>query len=162
MKLIMVAALGAGLYLATRAPEVGEVSDQGQSQGPRGIRNNNPGNIRHGDSWQGMAQEQADSAFVQFEAPEWGVRAMVRILRSYHARGVDTLEEIIETWAPPVENNTEAYIEHVSKATGMLPGHGINPDNSFQMLDLIEAIIAHENGVQPYPRAVLQKGFDLA
>ena len=39
---------------------------------PRGIRNHNPGNIRHGDKWQGLSAEQTDSSFCVFDAPEYG------------------------------------------------------------------------------------------
>ena len=33
---------------------------------PRGIRNNNPGNIRHSDQWKGLTPEQPDPDFCTF------------------------------------------------------------------------------------------------
>lgn len=126
---------------------------------PRGIRNNNPGNIRHGDNWQGMADIQRDKSFVTFIQPEYGIRAMTKILHSYKRRGVDTVAEIITTWAPPVENDTISYINHVAHKLG------VNPDKPIEQSDypeLIAAIIHHENGVQPYSHSVISAGVAMA
>lgn len=91
----------------------------------RGIRNNNPANIRKGDKWQGMAAQQTDKAFVQFSSMEWGVRALIKTLYTYvtkHDR--HTIEQIINAWAPPHENNTLAYINTIK---GMLSSKYDNP-----------------------------------
>ena len=47
---------------------------------PRGIRNNNPGNIKLGTNWDGLSDEQNDDVFCQFKEPVWGIRALMRIL----------------------------------------------------------------------------------
>lgn len=125
---------------------------------PRGIRNNNPGNIRWDGStqWRGMVA--ADPAgFVIFDTPENGIRAMSRILDSYGRRGVITLESIISTWAPTAENNTGAYIDHLAGILGIMPG-----DTVQDRAGLIAGIIKHENGVQPYPLATIERGIALA
>ena len=77
---LLVAATGTGLYVMAR-----------------GIRNNNPGNIRHGSSkWQGMSATQTDSEYIQFDDPVYGIRAIVKLLRNYQSRhGLNTIEEII-------------------------------------------------------------------
>jgi hypothetical protein len=127
----------------------------------RGIRNNNPGNIdRHiGVQWQGMAPDQStDGRFVVFTAPEWGIRAIARILRSYMGRGNVTIAQIISTWAPPSENNTNAYIAAVSAEVG-IPANA--PVSAANIPALIAAIIRHENGQQPYPPDVIAKGIEL-
>lgn len=127
----------------------------------RGIRNNNPGNIdrQKGVNWQGMAADQsADPRFVVFSAPEWGIRAMARILRTYQGRGDVTIAQIISKWAPPSENNTNAYIGAVSSEVGIPPNVPVGPA---QMPALIAAIIRHENGQQPYPPEVIAKGIEL-
>ena len=65
---------------------------------PRGIRNRNPGNIDRGrDRWQGMADDQSpDPRFVVFTEAEWGIRAIVRVLRSYRDRhGLETVRAIV-------------------------------------------------------------------
>jgi hypothetical protein len=129
--------------------------------GPRGIRNNNPGNIRHGgDKWQGMAAEQTDPEFVQFTAPEWGIRAIVVILRNYRTLyGRNTIRKIITRWAPPTENNTGAYIDNVSRALGIGPDDQLNEG---LIPGLVAAIIRHENGLQPYDVALIDYGVSLA
>lgn len=127
--------------------------------GSRGLRNNNPGNIRKdGTQWQGMAPTQTDPAFVQFIAPEWGIRAMTKILANYFGRGLNTVQEIINTWAPPTENDTASYVAHVAgligvSADAVLPGTAVPA--------LVAAIIQHENGQQPYPAELIAQGVTM-
>lgn len=126
----------------------------------RGLRNNNPGNIRKSSTaWQGMAPQQTDSAFVQFVAPEWGIRAMGKILQNYMARGLTSIQDIISTWAPPTENDTQAYINAVSGDTGIMPGSIVTQAD---LPALVSAIIRHENGTNPYPPELVQQGLSLA
>ena len=84
----------------------------------RGIRNNNPANIRRGCNWKGLAEKQTDKEFCQFVTMTWGVRALLVILRTYVRKyHLHTVREIITRWAPPSDgNNTEKYIEFVEKA----------------------------------------------
>jgi len=129
--------------------------------GPRGIRNHNPGNIRRGgDQWQGMAAEQTDPEFVQFIAPEYGIRAMAVVLNNYRTLyGRNTIRKIITRWAPPVENDTDAYINSVARSLG------VGPDDQLSVAHtpaLIAAIIRHENGIQPYDVALIDYGVQLA
>lgn len=81
----------------------------------RGIRNNNPANIRRGCNWKGLAKVQPDREFCQFVTMTWGVRALLVTLRTYVVKHhLHTVGEIINRWAPPSdENNTEAYIKFV-------------------------------------------------
>lgn len=135
-----------------------EVSPAGRL--PRGIRNNNPGNIEHGDNWLGLAGEQSDERFVTFKEPEYGIRAMSKIFDSYARRGVDTVREIIGTWAPAGENDVDAYVASVARRSGLRPGQKITTDG--ERAALIEAMIHHENGAQPYAMAVIEAGIRLA
>ena len=72
----------------------------------RGIRNNNPLNIRHSaDRWQGASEEQTDKNFVQFKSMAYGYRAAWRILQTYYERFAHqsrgfTVRNIISRWAP--------------------------------------------------------------
>lgn len=126
----------------------------------RGIRNKNPGNIERGsDRWQGMADDQSDSRFVVFDSPEYGIRAMARILNSYANRGLVTVDEIISTWAPPFENDTQSYITSVSRRIGIEPD---KPLTDADYPQLIAAIIHHENGINPYSQELIQRGIELA
>ncbi len=62
----------------------------------RGIRNNNPGNIRKGDNWQGLAAEQTDEAFCVFRSAEYGIRALVKVLLNYEKKyGLNTVRKLL-------------------------------------------------------------------
>lgn len=84
----------------------------------RGIRNNNPANIRRGCNWKGLAEKQTDREFCQFVTMTWGVRALLVTLRTYVVKHkLHTIPQIIERWAPPQDGNaTNRYIEFVEKA----------------------------------------------
>lgn len=127
---------------------------------PRGIRNNNPGNIeRTSVKWKGMAAVQTDPRFITFNGPEWGIRAMARILLGDWREGQNTIASLISEWAPDFENNTKAYIEAVAKACKTDP---YRPCNVPELLvQIITAIIKHENGIQPYSTDIIQLGIDL-
>ena len=94
---------------------------------PRGIRNNNPLNIRRGkDQWQGLRAQQTDASFCQFESLEYGWRAAFYLLTRtyYHKYRLYTIRMIINKWAPPNENLTETYIQNVSRLTRISPSAG--------------------------------------
>lgn len=84
----------------------------------RGIRNNNPANIRLGCNWKGLAEKQTDKEFCQFVTMTWGVRALLVTLRTYVVKHkLHTIRDIIYRWAPPSDGNkTEKYVEFVEKA----------------------------------------------
>lgn len=131
----------------------------------RGIRNNNPGNIRWRDKWIGLVPEQqrTDTAFCQFVSPECGIRAMIIILNHYQIQhGLNTIAGIIHRWAPPEENDTQAYINSVVTVTGIPAHKHLDLSDSTTMLKLVQAIIVHENGYQPYDASVLQRAEKLA
>lgn len=83
----------------------------------RGIRNNNPANIRRSaDKWVGLSSVQADKAFFQFTNMTYGIRALIVTLHTYvYKYDLHTIDQIIKRFAPPVENQTDAYI-HTIKA----------------------------------------------
>ena len=89
----------------------------------RGIRNNNPLNIRRtATKWKGQRPEQTDPHFVQFTAMEWGFRAAFCLLGTYADKyGLRSVEQIVSRWAPPSENISESYIAHVCRMTGFTP-----------------------------------------
>jgi hypothetical protein len=127
----------------------------------RGLRNNNPGNIdRNSIKWQGMAADQSgDPRFIVFTSPQYGIRAIARILMGDWREGKNTIAALIHEWAPPVENDTDAYVRAVGKACGVDP---YRPCDIPSLLPrMIPAIIQHENGSQPYPQDVIQLGIDL-
>lgn len=133
---------------------------------PRGVRNCNPGNIRKSsEPWRGLApsDEQTDPAFFRFQTPEWGVRALAVILRTYQTKhGLKTVKAIIGRWAPPMENDTGAYAAAVAKAVGVAVDEPIRLDDTDNMRGMVLAIIRHENGEQPYSMDVINHGLLLA
>lgn len=121
---------------------------------PRGIRNNNPGNIRLAATpWQGQKRFQLDPAFAEFDDPVMGLRALMRLLLTYHAKyGLDTVESIINRYAPPVENATDGYIHQVAKAVGKGRREMLDLSQPAQLQALARAIVRHENGAPPRGR----------
>ena len=127
----------------------------------RGLRNNNPGNIRlDGTQWQGMKPVQTDGDFVQFISPEYGLRALTHVLRSYKQRGINTVAAIFNRYAPPSENDTRAYVQDVADALGVDANAVIDIDN--YLPQLLAAITEHENGLNPYASTTINAGIALA
>lgn len=127
---------------------------------PRGIRNNNPGNIKYnGIAWRGLATPPSDGIFCVFNQPHDGIRALARLLKNYNRMyGLRTINSIITRFAPTSENKTAAYINSVARAMKRDPHELLDLDKPEIMLTLMQAIIRHENGVQPYTDNELQKG----
>lgn len=131
---------------------------------PPGIRNNNPGNIRRsGDKWQGLAKLQRDSRFFTFETPIYGIRAIVRLLINYQDKYLlHSIPELISRWAPPSENNTQAYIAAVVKRSGLSADQVLDMHRYEDVKPLVQAIIWQENGQQPYSDQQIDKALVLA
>ena len=129
----------------------------------RGIRNNNPGNIRKGEKWKGLSEHQTDSSFCIFVSPEYGIRALVKILLTYYKKyKLNTVKKIISRYAPPSENETESYIKSVANQLGVASDEEINLSSVAVLAVLLRAIIRHENGEQPYSDEQILKGIHLA
>lgn len=129
---------------------------------PRGLRNNNPGNIEAStDRWEGQAG--SDGRFATFDTPEAGIRALARTLLAYQDKhGLNTVEGIIGRWAPPRENNTKAYARAVADAIGFETTTPLDLKDARVLQSLTRAIIAHENGRQPYAEYVIRAGVESA
>lgn len=129
---------------------------------PRGLRNNNPGNIRiTKDKWQGLSPVQNDSSFFQFTEIKWGYRALIRTLQNYRRKhGCQTIADFIRRWAPECENNTSGYITRV--CTEMQVFSTFVPDVSDKdtMCAFAAAISQVENGV-PAVMADVESGWQL-
>lgn len=114
---------------------------------PRGIRNNNPLNIRIGNCWLGEVREPTDPDFEQFISMVYGVRAgfvlLRRYIRHYHRT---TIPQVIAAWAPSSENNTEAYITAVCQMSKISRDETLDYYNQDQMYRLMDAMIFHECG----------------
>lgn len=151
--LLWILGSAAGLWLLSRtergqvvaADVVGAVKN---ALTPRGIRNNNPGNIEWiataSKRWRGMVGQ--DGRYGVFDTAANGIRAIGGELRASIARG-QTLAQAIAEWAPATENNTNAYQRAVSSETGILLDTRLA---THHVAAVAAAIIKHENGVQPY------------
>lgn len=133
---------------------------------PRGIRNNNPLNIRVGNNWKGEKRPQSDKAFEQFESMQYGVRAGLIILRKYMSgyngltEKFNTIEKMIRRWAPPSENNTRSYIEQVSKLSGIPSRQQISFSQRNYMVAIVDAMIRVECG-QAIDRQIIESAYDM-
>lgn len=121
---------------------------------PRGIRNNNPGNIDYNraNKWKGQLGLEVGTPkprFARFDTPENGIRAIAKLLLGYHRKGFTTVAAMINRWAPPVENDTGSYAHAVAKRLGVKPDQPITLDYKTLVI-FVTAIIMHENGMQPY------------
>lgn len=131
---------------------------------PRGLRNANPGNIRKSkDKWQGLAAQQTDPDFFTFDKPVWGIRAIARILINYQDKyDLTTPEGIINRWAPTVENNSRAYVDDVCRRAGWQADEHVDMQSYDDCRKMVEAIIYHENGAQPYSAMEIDEALKLA
>lgn len=131
------------------------------SSQPRGLRNNNAGNIRGNDRYKWLGEIGRDNDnFVIFDTPENGLRALARILQTYRERyGLNTIAGILSRYAPPSENNTESYIKHATRAMGIRRDTPLSPQDYPR---LMAVIVAHENGQQPYSMAQINEGYQRA
>ena len=68
----------------------------------RGLRNNNPGNIRLSRTvWQGEIRPSRDRSFCQFRTMAYGYRALIKLLQNYRRNnGCRTIADFINRWAP--------------------------------------------------------------
>lgn len=122
---------------------------------------NNPLNIKYNkaNNWLGQTGQNS-RGFVIFDRPENCYRAGAKILASYAKRGINTVESIIRTWAPPSDNNpTEGYIDFVVKQTGFQRGQKLTSGN---YTDLLIALTRFEIGSFPFSRAVVANGVKAA
>jgi hypothetical protein len=169
--LLIVAALGAGGYLLKKhiqnEPLLPEPGVPGSSSGggttvlPRGIRNNNPGNIMWDarNNWNGQTGKDA-AGFSIFSEAKWGIRAMSRVLDAYARRGLDTIAKIIPEYTKGdkalIQGN---YISFLEKQMAVNRDLQLNP--ALHRVALIRAMIQFENGQQPYSTNYIKEAIAL-
>lgn len=138
---------------------------------PRGIRHNNPGNIRRTKTaWQGESTLQDDPDFIRFDDAQHGLRALMKTLITYQEKyDIEHVQGLILRWAPPSENNTAAYITAVAERVGVKPMDYISVEIPENLIRLAQAITRHENGKCPdptlpwwYPDETYEKAAEMA
>ena len=139
---------------------------QKQVKEPRGIRNNNPLNIKKGCNWIGERPNQSDPVFEEFQTMQLGIRAAFKLMRN-HITGykgtrpkMNTLKKLIAVWAPPTENSTTRYVDYVSAQVGLSPSDIIDPDNRALMCKIARAMAHVECGEWLEPN-LFESAWDL-
>lgn len=137
---------------------------------PRGVRNNNPGNIiKSGIEWQGeLKQTLGEDKFEVFDTPEHGVQALGELLLRYQRgpRQIKNIRDAIGTWAPPTENDTAAYIAKVARDLKVADDAPLDFSDPPTLRALAVAIGEMECGAAPfhekYTDAIIDAGISAA
>lgn len=114
---------------------------------PRGLRNNNPLNIRkNSDVFQGEVVPSRDTAFKQFKTMAYGYRAGFKILSNYfRVYRLTTIRQMVSRWAPENENNTSAYVSLVASYSEIGPDDPLKFDRE-HMIPIVAGMSRVENG----------------
>lgn len=132
----------------------------------RGIRNNNPLNIRKGNAWQGEREKQSDPIFEEFKSMEYGLRAGLKLMRNYiegrtaTKKKYDTISKLISRWAPPIENATNRYIWFVADSVGKNPLERIDFKDKSLMVGICAAMVKVECGTT-IDKDIIESAYDL-
>jgi hypothetical protein len=97
---------------------------------PRGVRNNNFGNIKDGPfaKTQPGYKGADDEGHAIFETPEHGAQAMHALLETYGRKGMKTIRDVTSRWAPASDgNDPDAYARFVA--------NGGDPDAPIDLAD---------------------------
>ena len=128
---------------------------------PRGIRNNNPLNIRRGTNWLGLSKHQTDPAFCQFDSMTYGLRAGLIIIRTYMMKyKLTTIHSIVTRWAPPSENDTNAYVKSVSSMMRMHALQTFDFGDRGRIVALVSAMCKVETGIS-IDQKLIESAYDL-
>lgn len=127
----------------------------------RGISNCNPGNIRISKvKYLGEVTPSKDKAFKQFSTMAWGYRAMFVLLHTYSKNGYKTIRQMINRYAPLIENHTENYIKFVAERAKIFADVEIDTTDPAEMIPVVSAMSQMENGV-PAVAEQVQQGWEL-
>ena len=115
----------------------------------RGLRNNNPGNIRRSKvRYKGEVRPSRDPEFKEFSSMAYGYRAVFVLLDTYRSRyGLTTIRQMLNRYAPPEENFTEGYVRFVSDYSGVMPDEIVDTRSEMDMIPIVSAMSKIENGV---------------
>ncbi|CAM3052258.1 Lytic transglycosylase domain-containing protein [Escherichia coli] len=113
----------------------------------RGIRNNNPGNLNFAGQKGATLESGPNARFASFPTMLEGIAALDRQVMLYLKRGKNTIDQIIDIYAPSSDgNNTSSYKSYLAQYTGLGVKEKIDGSNFEIMRKLIQGIINHENG----------------
>ncbi|PRP68615.1 hypothetical protein BUE93_21485 [Chromobacterium amazonense] len=129
---------------------------------PRGIRNNNPGNLQYVGQAGAVKEGGAGGRFAVFATPQAGLDAMAQQLKRYANSGLTSISDIANKWAPASENNTAAYVAAVAKRMGVDGKQSLDLSRAEVLRSLMDAMIVQENGRNPYARQMLSASASAA
>lgn len=162
----------AGIIKGEKAPLTEQITPQSQMMTApsidgglsdvRGVRNKNPFNLRGNDDWYGKKGSD-EQGFAQFAYPTDGLRAgALNLINQQKKHGVRNIRQLITKYAPPNENDTEAYINKVAKFVGVTPNQDIQLSNKATLSRVMNAILMQENGKHPYTPKMIENAATLA
>ena len=128
----------------------------------RGLRNNNPGNIRRSRvRYKGEVRPSRDPDFKEFSTMAYGYRAVFVLLDTYRSRyGLNTIRQMLNRYAPPTENFTEGYVRFVADYSGVMPDEVVDTRSEKDMIPIVAAMSKIENGVAANIEDV-ERGWEL-
>lgn len=128
----------------------------------RGLRNNNPGNIRRSRvRYKGEVRPSRDPDFKEFSTMAYGYRAVFVLLDTYRSRyGLATIRQMLNRYAPPTENFTEGYVRFVADYSGVMPDEVVDTRSEKDMIPIVAAMSKIENGVAANI-ADVERGWEL-
>jgi hypothetical protein len=143
----------------TVMPAPASTSIQSGTVFPRGIRNHNPLNIEWDGKTQWRGMTGTDGPYIIFALPEDGIRCGAKVLKAkVYVHDLPSIAEIIPVFAPADDgNDVDAYIQDVSARSGIAPTDSLVPLTTDNLTRLVTAFIWHENGMQPYDDALIQR-----
>ena len=128
----------------------------------RGLRNNNPGNIRRSRvRYKGEVRPSRDPDFKEFETMAYGYRAVFVLLDTYRSHyGLNTIRQMLNRYAPPTENFTEGYVRFVADCSGVMSDEVVDTRSERDMIPIVAAMSKIENGVAANIEDV-ERGWEL-
>lgn len=128
----------------------------------RAERNNNPGNLNFVGQAGATLEGGNNARFAKFGSTAEGVSALAKQLQRYGERGLDTVSKIINKYAPSSENNTQAYIDALSKRLGVSGDQRLDLSDSNTLTGLIKGIARHEAGSDYLSDSDVMTGLSMA
>lgn len=134
----------------------------GSTKKTRAERNFNPGNLNYAGQAGASLEAGSNARFAKFNSEEEGIAALVRQLRLYHQRGIDTIGEIVKKYAPPSENDTQAYVANMARWTGLSADEKLNFNDTETVRRMVEGISRKEGRYTPLTEGQIMSGINLA
>ncbi|WP_308718999.1 hypothetical protein [Komagataeibacter xylinus] len=129
---------------------------------PRGVRNNNPGNLEYqGQRGARMETGVARPRYAAFPTMEAGIQALRDQLVLYKSRGIDSVDAIISKYAPKEENDTAAYIAQLSRHMGVSPDAHLDLRNPAIQKQMIAGIAGVEIGHGQISQAQIDRALSM-